>query len=187
MGLIFILSLLFWGWAEMSAFIYIGNELGGLITLLGVFFTAIMGIALLKNQGISVLNRISSDMAKGRASMSSVADSISLVIGGILMLIPGYLTDVIGLFLFVPGFRTISGIYFIKLITRSRRFSNFVNRNGSERRSGQGQNAKTNTKEDPTKFSEQNHHHGAYDDIIEGTFEERVSPKPQHHDKIGKP
>jgi UPF0716 family protein affecting phage T7 exclusion len=57
MGLIIILGLLIWGWAEMSAFIYIGSEIGGLLTLLGVFVTAIFGIALLKRQGLSVLNR----------------------------------------------------------------------------------------------------------------------------------
>ena len=52
MGLVIILCLLIWGWAEMSAFIYIGSEIGGLLTLLGVFVTAIFGIALLKRQGL---------------------------------------------------------------------------------------------------------------------------------------
>ena len=64
MGLIIILGLLIWGWAEMSAFIYIGSEIGGLLTLLGVFVTAIFGIALLKRQGLSVLSRIQADLAK---------------------------------------------------------------------------------------------------------------------------
>jgi UPF0716 family protein affecting phage T7 exclusion len=36
-----ILGLLLWGWAEMSAFIFIGGEIGGLLTLLGVFMTAV--------------------------------------------------------------------------------------------------------------------------------------------------
>ena len=88
MGLIIILGLLIWGWAEMSAFIYIGSEIGGLLTLLGVFVTAIFGIALLKRQGLSVLSRIQADLAKGRAPVTSIADSISMVVGGALMLIP---------------------------------------------------------------------------------------------------
>ena len=58
MGLVIILCLLIWGWAEMTAFIHIGSEIGGLLTLLGVFITAIFGIALLKRQGLSVLNQI---------------------------------------------------------------------------------------------------------------------------------
>ena len=62
MGLIIILGLLVWGWAEMSTFIYVGSEIGGLLTLLGVFTTAIFGIALLKRQGLSVLNQIQADL-----------------------------------------------------------------------------------------------------------------------------
>ena len=105
MGITLTLSLLLLGWAEVSTFIYISNEIGGVLTLLGIFITAFVGIVLLKNQGLSVLKRIRSNMLEGRASVSSVADSISLVIGGILMLIPGYFSDAVGLLLFVPGLK----------------------------------------------------------------------------------
>ena len=85
MGLIIILGLLIWLWAEMSTFIYIGSEIGVLLTLLGVFVTAIFGISLLKRQGLSVLNRIQADLARGRAPVTSIADSISMVVGGFLV------------------------------------------------------------------------------------------------------
>ena len=65
MGLVIILCLLIWGWAEMSAFIYIGSEIGGLLTLLGVFVTAIFGIALLKRQGLSVLTGFKPILPRG--------------------------------------------------------------------------------------------------------------------------
>ena len=51
MGLFFLFGFILWGWAEMSAFIYIGGEIGGLFTLLGIFVTAIIGLSLLKSQG----------------------------------------------------------------------------------------------------------------------------------------
>ena len=127
MGLVIILCLLIWGWAEMSAFIYIGSEIGGLLTLLGVFVTAIFGIALLKRQGLSVLSRIQADLAKGRAPVTSIADSISMVVGGALMLIPGYVTDGIGLLLFLPGIRTLAGVYLLQWMARSKRFTGFTN------------------------------------------------------------
>jgi len=130
MGLVIILCLLIWGWAEMSAFIYIGSEIGGLLTLLGVFVTAIFGIALLKRQGLSVLSRIQADLAKGRAPVTSIADSISMVVGGALMLIPGYVTDGIGLLLFLPGIRTLAGVYLLQWMARSKRFTGFTNFGG---------------------------------------------------------
>ena len=48
MGLVFVGGLLFWGWIEISAFIFVSNKVGGLLTLLGVFLTAIIGIIFLK-------------------------------------------------------------------------------------------------------------------------------------------
>ena len=112
-------------------FIYFSNKIGGLLTLLGVFLTAIIGITFLKNQGLSVLNRVRSDLAKGHAPVASIADSISLFIGGGLMLIPGYVTDGVGLLLFIPGFRTMAGMCLLKWVTKKPSFTGFVNFGGS--------------------------------------------------------
>jgi len=179
MGLIFTLSLFLWGWAEVSTFIYIGNEIGGLLTLLGVFITALMGIVLLKNQGLSVLKRVHSDMLKGRASVTSVADSISLVIGGILMVIPGYFSDVVGLVLFIPGLRTFSGMYFIKWFINSRRFSGFENLSENMYKSKHEHRSQANSKGNPFKEKEEPYHPKTFDDVIEGNFVERLGPKPK--------
>ena len=83
MALVFVGGLLFWGWIEVLAFIFVSDVVGGLLTLLGVFLTAIIGITFLKKQGLSVLNRVRSDLAKGHPPVVSIADSISLVIGGV--------------------------------------------------------------------------------------------------------
>ena len=78
-----------------------------------------------------MLNRVRSDLAKGHAPVVSIADSISLVIGGGLMLIPGYVTDGIGLLLFIPGFRTMAGMYLLQWVAKKPHFSGFVNFGGS--------------------------------------------------------
>ena len=188
MRLIFIISLLFWGWAEMSTFIYIGNKVGGLLTLFGIFITAVLGITLLKKQGMSVLHRIRKDMANGHASMSSVADSISLVIGGVLMLVPGYLTDAIGLFLFIPGLRTLAGIYFLKWIASNKRFDSFISLNGNKIQSGRKPHVNKYDRQESTGYSEQHDSQAAFNDIIEGDFEERVDYTSQlKKNKITKP
>ena len=178
MGMIFTLSLLLWGWAEVSMFIYIGNKIGGTLTLVGIFVTAVVGIALLKNQGLSVLKRIRSDMFTGRTSVSSVADSISLVTGAILILIPGYCSDIVGLFLFIPGLRTFSGIFFIKWFTNSKRFKILENLDDNLFKSGHEDRFKTNSKKSPFESKEKPYHPKTSDDIIEGDFVERLSPKP---------
>ena len=177
MGLIIILGLLIWGWAEMSAFIYIGGEIGGLFTLLGIFVTAIFGIALLKRQGLSALSRIQADLAKGRAPVTSIADSISLFVGSALMLIPGYVTDGIGLLLFVPGIRTLAGGYLLQWVARSKRFTGFTNLGGAPF----GNAASDAAGHQHNPFTKQQHETRGEDDIIEGEFEER----PDKDDQIG--
>lgn len=140
----------------MSAFIYIGREIGGLLTILGIVFTAVIGITLLKQQGMRVVNRIKTAIGDGQTPVTSISDGVSLIFGAILMLMPGYVTDAIGLILFVPGIRTIAGIYFLKWVTQSQRFTSYVHfRNSFD-------NAE-NVRQRPA-------HNG---DIIEGEFEER--------------
>ena len=182
MGLVIILCLLIWGWAEMSAFIYIGSEIGGLLTLFGVFVTAIFGITLLKRQGLSVLSRIQADFAKGRATVTSIADSISIVFGSALMLIPGYITDGIGLLLFLPGIRTFAGVYLLQWMARSKHFTGFTNFGGGpfgNAASGNPASGAAGYQHNP--FTKQQHKTRDDYDIIEGEFEER----PDRDHQIG--
>jgi UPF0716 protein FxsA len=187
MGLIIILGLLIWGWAEMSAFIYIGSEIGGLLTLLGVFVTAIFGIALLKRQGISVLNRIQTDLANGPAPITLITDSISVVVGGALMLIPGFVTDAIGLLLFLPGIRTLAGGYLLQRVARSKRFAGFANfGSGPFGKAASGNPASGTAGHQHNPFTKQQHKTRGGDDIIEGEFEERSDQDHQIGDKKGR-
>ena len=183
MALVFFGGLLFWGWIEVLAFIFVSNVIGGLLTLLGVFLTAIVGITFLKKQGLSLLNRVRSDLAKGHAPVESIADSISLVIGGGLMLIPGYVTDSVGLVLFIPEFRTIAGMYLLKWVAKKPSFTGFMNFGGSAF-------TRENSPLDPCGFDKQTRHQNDFDNVIEGEFEERPNAEPyishkkrDHHDE----
>ena len=187
MGLIIILGLLLWGWAEMSTFIYIGSEIGGLLTLMGVFVTAIFGIALLKRQGLSVLSQIQADLSKGRASVTSIADSISVVVGGALMLIPGYVTDAIGLLLFLPGIRTLAGVYLVQWVTRSKLFAGFTNFGGASfGNAASGNPAPGAAANQHNPFNKQQRKTKDDDGIIEGEFEERPDQDHQIGSKKGR-
>jgi len=187
MGLVITLGLLIWGWTEMSAFIYIGSEIGGLLTLLGIFVTAIFGIALLKRQGLSALSQIQADLAKGRAPVTSIADSISMFVGGALMLIPGYVTDGIGLLLFIPGIRTLTGVYLLQWMAKNKRFTSFTNFGGASFGNAASGNPKSGAdgyQHNP--FTKQQHKTSGDDDIIEGEFEERPDQDYHSDDKKGR-
>ncbi len=173
MGLAFFIGLILWGWMEFSAFIYIGGEIGALLTLLGIFVTAIVGLLLLKNQGRAVMANLKDQVTRGEAPMRSVADSISLLFGGILMLIPGYVTDAIGLVLFIPGIRTIAGFVLLKLFRNNARFTNFAAMGGGPFAPGHAPGHAPGQ----TRSNARSHPNDMGDDIIEGEFEERSDDK----------
>ena len=102
-----------YGWIEFEAFIAIGNAVGGLATFLGIFVTAFIGLALMKRQGKWVVRQWQSSISEGKMNTSSLASGASLMLGVILMLLPGYVTYFIGLLCFVPVLRVLIGQYLL--------------------------------------------------------------------------
>ena len=70
-----------YGWIEFEAFIAIGNAVGGLVTFLGIFVTAFIGVALIKHQGKWVLKQWQSSISEGEVNTSTLASGASLVLG----------------------------------------------------------------------------------------------------------
>ena len=98
-----------YGWIEFEAFIAIGNAVGGLVTFLGIFITAFIGFTLMKRQGTWVLKQWQSSISEGEMNTSTLASGASLVLGAVLMLLPGYITDFVGLLCFTPFLRVLIG------------------------------------------------------------------------------
>lgn len=90
---------------EIALFVVVGERIGLLWTIFIVIATAIAGTTLLRMQGAGALANARSAMDSGRLPVESVADGIFLLIAGILLLTPGFLTDFIGFLLFIPGLR----------------------------------------------------------------------------------
>ena len=131
MGLIIFIVIILLGWAEVTAFIIIGGEIGGLLTFIGVFLSAIIGLWLLRSQAANVMANLRQQVTRGEAPLSAVAESLSLLIGGILMLLPGYVTDGLGLLLFVPGLRTVVGLSIMSWLLKNARFRRFAGTSGA--------------------------------------------------------
>jgi len=101
---------------EIIVFIEAGDYLGLWPTVGAVILTAVVGSALLRYQGLSTLARAQENMAAGRLPMTEVFDGLCIVIGGALLLTPGFITDAVGFLLLVPPVRKIlrlwAGRYF---------------------------------------------------------------------------
>lgn len=91
--------------AEIAVFIKVGEIIGLLWTILLVILTAIVGVALLKQQGLATFARAQEALDAGRLPVDSVLDGVCLLVAGAFLLTPGLITDSAGFLLLVPAFR----------------------------------------------------------------------------------
>ncbi|NJR13648.1 MAG: FxsA family protein [Phyllobacteriaceae bacterium] len=91
--------------AEIAMFILVGNAIGVLPTIGLVIVTAVCGATLLRVQGMAQLTRIQRDMAAGGLPTRQLVHGAMMVVAGILLLTPGFITDTLGLMLFIPAVR----------------------------------------------------------------------------------
>lgn len=91
--------------AEMWVLIQVGIRIGALSTIGLVFLTAVIGLALLRQQGLSTLFRANQRMQAGQLPAQEMGEGIFLAIGGALLLTPGFITDVIGFSCLIPTVR----------------------------------------------------------------------------------
>ena len=87
---------------EIALFIQVGSLIGLLPTLGVVILTALIGTALLRQQGLAVLSQARSDMDSGRVPVDGVVDGAFLLIAGAFLLTPGFFTDAVGFALLMP-------------------------------------------------------------------------------------
>lgn len=125
--------------AEIAAFIFVGREVGVGVTLLLVLTSVIAGAILLRIQGLGVLRKIQTASQSGEDPGRQLVHGVMIVIAAFLLIIPGFLSDIVGLLLFVPAIRDIGWSMIrnrISIVTTSRsgsRAGGFSSRTGSGR------------------------------------------------------
>lgn len=91
--------------AEVGVFIEVGGVLGLWPTLALCLLTAAIGTACIRYQGFNLVNRARQQLDAGEAPVFEVVSGVCLLIAGILLLVPGFVTDAVGFLLLLPPFR----------------------------------------------------------------------------------
>ncbi|MFT5790618.1 MAG: UPF0716 protein FxsA [Shewanella sp.] len=99
---------------ELSVLIRVGEAFGSWTTVGLVIFTAVVGVSLVRSQGISTLMQVQQKMARGEAPGQEIVEGMMLAVAGLLLLIPGFVTDFLGLILLTPITRIPVAGYFYK-------------------------------------------------------------------------
>lgn len=92
---------------EIALFIEVGGYFGFWPTIGIVVLTAMVGTALLRQQGLATLAGVRSSLEENRFPLKEVFDGLCLLFAGGLLLTPGFFTDAVGLMMFVPPFRAL--------------------------------------------------------------------------------
>jgi UPF0716 protein FxsA len=98
---------------EIYLMIKVGNVIGALNTILLIFFTAITGVYFAKLAGLSTLRSGLGQIVKNEMPIYEIISGAALAFAALLLILPGFLTDIVGFLLIIPVTRK----FFIKSIS----------------------------------------------------------------------
>jgi len=154
---------------EIAILINVGEQIGGWYTVAIVILTAFAGAHLVRQQGLSTLMQAQQKMQTGIMPGQEMAEGLLLVIAGVLLVTPGFITDSIGFLLSLPITRPLIARGLVKNLALKMVSPSF---NG-----------------DFSQYHQPPHSTEKSDDVIEGEFERKDKPpeNPALKDDLRKP
>jgi UPF0716 protein FxsA len=108
MGLVLVLLFIVVPIAELYVIIQVGEAIGVWPTLLLLLLDAIVGSWLLKREGRAAWRRFNQALAEKRIPAAEVADGFLVILGGGLLIAPGFITDIFGILFLIPPTRALA-------------------------------------------------------------------------------
>lgn len=109
---------------ELYFLLEISQYIGVFTTVLIIIFTGAAGISIAKRQGYQVVNNIRSSLNSGKMPTDDLISALLILVGGVTLLTPGFLTDISGFLLILPGSRDIIASlvkkYFFKYVKENK-------------------------------------------------------------------
>ena len=99
---------------EIYVFIKVGNVFGAVSTILLIISTAVMGVYFAKLEGLNTLRSGLKNVYNKKSPLNEIMSGASIAFGAMLLIIPGFITDVFGLLLIIPFTRNFLIKFMIK-------------------------------------------------------------------------
>ncbi len=119
-------SIIFIPVVEIYLFIKIGAQIGALTTILLIFITAILGVYYARYEGLNTLKAGFTQLSKHQTPAYEVISGATIAFAALLLIIPGFATDVLGFFLIFPITRKIILNKFSKKLKKKNTKNNFI-------------------------------------------------------------
>ena len=98
---------LLWPLVEIALFVTVGGAIGLLWTLVVIFGSGVLGLWLLRRGGVKSAAEMRRGLHVVRGGLGKVADEVLVMLAGVLLILPGFLTDAIGLLLLIKPVRAL--------------------------------------------------------------------------------
>jgi len=92
---------------ELIVLIEVGSVIGSVNTILIIVLTGVVGAYLARIQGFYIFQRVNSSLQSGNMPTEEMMDGLMVLVGGILLLTPGFITDIFGFSLLIPATRAL--------------------------------------------------------------------------------
>ena len=91
--------------AEIAVLIEVGSVIGTIATVLLIVLTAVVGTALIRHQGLGAVAEIKAGIEANAPTLRPIMDGLFLLVAGVLLLTPGFITDAVGFAFLIPAVR----------------------------------------------------------------------------------
>ena len=90
---------------EIYLLIEVGSLIGGLATVVLLLLMSLLGAFLVRSQGFIIIARLREQLSQGRLPAAQLLDGALVLVGGVLLVTPGFFTDFLGVFFLLPPTR----------------------------------------------------------------------------------
>lgn len=104
--------------AEIGILLFSGQTIGVWTTILLIILTGFLGAYLAKQQGLETIRKTQEQLQRGMMPGGAILDGVSILIGGTLLLTPGFITDALGFFLLLPPTRKYAKVFMMKMFRK---------------------------------------------------------------------
>ncbi|RKP54958.1 FxsA family protein [Cohnella endophytica] len=118
---------------EIWGIAVVGKWIGGMPTFLLIVATAVLGSWLIKTEGRRVWQQAQRQMQAGEVPGHTLLEGLCVLVGGILLIIPGFISDIVGLTMIFPLTRPIYRLVMYRWLERLVRSGRFTIRRGPDR------------------------------------------------------
>lgn len=110
---------------EIAGFSWVSEQIGGSNTFIITLLTSVIGLVMMRFEGRKVLEDSKAMMNNRQIPGKALVDGISIFIGGILLVLPGFVTDLVGFTMVFPLTRPLYRLLLIKWIGKKIKDGNF--------------------------------------------------------------